>query len=210
MTDERAFLKNFTDTAVINGKMVNASGKLAFDIGANGGYVAKLLARCFDSVVAVEPCAESYAYLIPRCPVPNLTTLNIAVSDHVGTVTLGVKKFTETIGELFTGDSLEEWGPDVDKREVPCTTLDELAKEYGYPDFVKIDTEGHEALIIDGAHEVFSRKPKFIIEVHDERWGKHIQEAFDLMGVSYKIVRHNLYPVGEYNYLNHYWMVEKL
>lgn len=207
MTD--GYLHHFTDTAVVNGMMVNASGKLAFDIGANGGYVAKLFARCFDQVVACEPCIESYEHMIPRCPIPNLTTLNVAVSDHVGTVTLGVKAFTETIGELFTGDSLEEWGPDIDKREVHCTTLDELAKEYGYPDFVKIDTEGHEALIIDGGYNVFYQHPKFIIEVHAEAWGKHIQDTFDTMGVGYRIIRHNLYPVGEYNYLNHYWMVDK-
>lgn len=209
MTDDRTYLKHFTDTTVVNGLMVNASGRIAFDIGANGGYVAKLLARAFDKVVAVEPCWESYQYLTPRCPMPGLVPLNVAVSDHIGTLTLGVKKFTETIGELFTGDSLEEWGPDFETRDVPCTTLDELAKVHGYPDFVKIDTEGHEALIVDGGYNVFVQNPKFIIEIHDERWGKHIQERFDEMHLGYKIIRHNLYPVGEYNYLNHYWMVNR-
>lgn len=204
----RNFIEAFTDTKEINARMLQTKGKLAFDVGANGGYVAKTLARAFDKVIAIEPAIESYTHLIPRCPIPNLICLNIAVSDHVGSVTLGMKSWTDTHGELFTGNSLEPWGPDLDEREVPCTTLDTLALEHGYPDFIKIDTEGHEAYIVDGAHRCFDRHPAFIIEIHDAKWGDYIGAYFDTARISYREVRHHAYSLDEPDYTNHYWMVD--
>jgi FkbM family methyltransferase len=190
--------------------MVLASGKLAFDIGANGGYVAKVLSRAFDKVVACEPAIESYQRLVPRCPVPNLECLNIAVSDHVGEVELGTKSWTESHGELFTGDSLADvWGPDTGRRMVECTTLDELVTIYGIPDFVKIDTEGHERCIVDGGMSVWKSHPQFIIEIHSEANGEYISGVLGDVGLKWDISRHESYKVGSYNYLNHYWMVSK-
>lgn len=202
-----SYIAAFTDAAQVNQMMVLASGKLAFDVGANGGYVAKLLARAFDKVVAMEPCIESFEHLIPRCPVKNLICLNVAVSDHEGVVELGVKSWTESHGELFTGDSLDLWGPDVERRQVECTTLDALAGHYGYPDFVKIDTEGHERHIIDGAHQVFSRRLNFIIEIHSEENGEYIKQFFNTMRIKFDVHRHQAYEVDSYNYFNHYWLV---
>jgi hypothetical protein len=116
------------------------------------------------------------------------------------------------MGELVTGDWEEVWGPGSETRTVPCTTLDTLAGQYGYPDFVKIDTEGHESLIIDGAHKVFSRHPKFIIEIHDLQWGEQIGDYFDEIRLRYDVIRHVSYVDnldGSKNYHNHYWMVNK-
>jgi FkbM family methyltransferase len=40
-----------------------------------------------------------------------------------------------------------EWN---DELEVPMRTLDELIREYGVPDFCKIDVEGYEFGVIQG------------------------------------------------------------
>lgn len=204
-----SWIEAFTDAREVNRLMVTIGGKLAFDIGANGGYVAKLLTRTFDQVVAVEPCIESFEHLVPRCPIDNLTCLNMAVSDHIGSVELGVKSWTESHGELFTGDSLELWGPDFDRRTVPCTTLDHLAKKYGYPDFVKIDTEGHESKIVDGAHDVFYQAPRFSIEIHSIENGEYIKEFLAGHHLEYTTYRHSEYQPGDDNDLNHYWLVRE-
>lgn len=204
-----SWIEAFTDAREVNQLMVRIAGKLAFDIGANGGYVAKLLTRTFDQVVAVEPAIESYEHLIPRCPIDNLTCLNMAVSDHIGQVELGIKSWTESHGELFTGDSLELWGPDSGRRTVPCTTLDHLAKTYGFPDFVKIDTEGHEAKIIDGAHDVFYQAPRFSIEIHSIENGEHVKVFLAKHHLDYTIVHHSEYTPGSDYDLNHYWLVRE-
>lgn len=46
-------------------------------------------------------------------------------------------------------------------------TLDEAAKKYFMPDFIKIDVEGAEAMVLGGAGRILSQhKPSLIVEMH--------------------------------------------
>jgi hypothetical protein len=48
-----------------------------------------------------------------------------------------------------------------------AVTLDEAAREYFVPDFIKMDIEGGEADALEGARNILtSRKPSLIVEVH--------------------------------------------
>jgi FkbM family methyltransferase len=202
-----------TDPLEVFDYLLQQHGKLAFDIGANGGFLAENLCRSFDNVVACEPAVESYDHLHSRWGIQNLLPLNVAVSDHVGEVTLGVKKLTNQWGELFTGDSLAHWGPDFDTRTVECTTLDALASQFGFPDFVKIDVEGHEVNVVNGGHKVFSQLPHYCIEIHGTEHGDAIQEFLVAKDLSFRVIRHDGYLQeklpeqfkGDYD--RHYWIV---
>ena len=196
-----------SDTPEVYRLLQAASGKLCFDIGANGGFLAEQFSHNFDMVVAVVPCQESYQHLHALWHIGNLIPIRKAVSDHEGTVTLGVKKYTHSLGELFTGDTLSHWGPNQDTRTVACTTLDALAAEYGYPDFVKIDTEGHEWYIMQGGKEVFNKTPQFVIEVHSAENGEHIQDYLLSIFQPFRIVRHIGYNEDHPDYYQHYWIV---
>jgi len=67
----------------------------------------------------------------------------------------------------------EKANPNMPAQEVPVTTLDHYWSEasLSHVDFIKIDTEGYEAFIIDGFFNTLrnlNRKPVFVIELG---WG---------------------------------------
>lgn len=139
-------------------------GNLAFDIGANIGQAAKVLAVGYKTVIAFEPCQESFVALNAECPF-NVIRRNIAISDHIGSVELDEMSYSISTGQLTTGSGLS-WGVPVGKRKVSCTTLNQIAGLYGQPDFIKIDTEGHEVNIVIGGLDTLNKTQRFIIEVH--------------------------------------------
>ena len=202
--EEPAAIEINTDTPEVYEYMLSLKGKLAFDIGANGGYLASKLAKQFTTVVAVEPCDESFWSLETR---KEIIPIHMAISDHEGYVKLGIKGVTKSLGELFTGDSLTFWGSDQGTRDVPCTTLDVLASDYGYPDFIKIDTEGHEGYILEGGHKAFRHHPRFVIEIHDTKYGAKYMAYFREIKLPFRLVRHELYRKSSPNFEHHYWLV---
>lgn len=181
-------------------------GDLAFDIGANGGMVANILAANFESVIAFEPCEESFQQLRNSAR-PNVVPEMVAVSDFDGEVTLLEAEKTMGMGELVTGTSLPmAWGATTGERTVPAITLDAAVETYGIPDFIKIDTEGHELAIVEGGLTFLTdHEPRLLIEVHSEENGKVIREhlAHRLMDE----VRHQAYTPDSYYWTNHYYLV---
>lgn len=183
------------------------AGNLAFDIGANAGWLAALFAEKFSQVVAVEPYPPSHAAMVERAT-ERVHPINAAVSDHGGSVTLSVRTITEGMGELFDLDTeLAGWGKQIATLEVPALTLDQLANLYDIPDFVKVDTEGHEAKVLAGGQEVFAAGPEFLIEVHSEANGRYCQSYLDGFDLPYELIRHNKYNPDGRPWHDHYWLV---
>lgn len=197
-----------SDTQEVWERFPTFSGKLAFDIGANGGRVSQVLAANFDKVIAFEPAAESFEALADL-PEGNIQASPLAVSDHTGAITL-----TETsvamgrFGELVTIDNAPLapiWGDVTGTREIPCATLDHLVETYGTPDFLKIDTEGHEAHVVEGGRGLFeSSSPVLIIEVHSLSAGAKCQEL--LRGYEWIKYEHSAYRPDTFLRANHYWL----
>jgi FkbM family methyltransferase len=181
------------------------SGELAFDIGANRGWLANLFAEQFATVVACEPYPGSYEKMVETAS-PNVKPLNIAVSDVNGEIQLEVREETEELGQLFTpGEELEGWGQVESSISVPALTLDVLSELYGQPDFIKIDTEGHEVLIMDGGLATFAQGPQFLIEVHSRRNGDTVYMILRKLGLDFDVIRHRQVPVPNGNWYDHYW-----
>lgn len=201
------YLPGFSDPATYMARLFATSGKLAFDVGANAGWVSEKLAQRFDQVVAFEPAKESYDVLClmaERCP--NLTPVGAAVSRKSGHVILRETPITEKWGELVTGDSMPDWGPTTGWRDVPAVTLDDCLLVYGAPDLVKIDTEGHEVDVLEGAVETIDvARPQWWIEVHDQDHDPLIRELLD--GYQIEVIRHDGYVSGGTDWARHYYLV---
>jgi FkbM family methyltransferase len=193
-----------SDADVIWEAMTKVSGRLAFDIGANGGLTATMLAERFDTVIAVEPCKESYDALVGYVP-PNVSCFPFAVSDTEGEIKLRETTLTGRFGELFTDDTLP-WGDHVGYREIDCTTLDTMSERLGWPDFLKIDTEGHEVQVLLGGPQTFLRDPAFIIEVHSREKGAEVQRMLEAIGLPFAIHYHQAYREMSPHRLGHYWV----
>ncbi len=172
-------------------------GHLAFNVGANIGQAAHVLAPNFGEVIALEPCQESFDILLVETA-PNVVCLPIAASDHVGVVTLTEMAYAISTGQLTTGEGLA-WGAPVGERDIECTTIDALIGHYGAPDFVNLDTEGHEVMVLQGwtGHHC-----EVLIEVHAAA-----NEALvrNLWGTPLRKLTHDP-SVGEMALNEHFWL----
>ncbi len=160
-----------SDPGVIWEMYPTFGGELAFDVGANGGMVASILAANFSR--AFEPHPDSFLTLSELGP--PVEPQNVALTDHVGTLELRMTEVCAPLGEYVTGDSLP-WGLTTGMATMACSTLDAEVENHGVPDFIKIDPEGHEVKIIEGGKELFaSHLPRLLIEVHAEENGPLIE-----------------------------------
>ena len=148
------------------------SGDIAFDIGANGGHVSNMFAAKFDKVIVVEPAIESFEDLVENCA-PNVTPVQGACAGWDGAITLEVRDNSIRTGQLTApGVSHVGWGDVEGGRTVRAVMLDSLVDEYGLPDVVKIDVEGSELAVLQGAGVTLAqKKTAWLIEVHSSELG---------------------------------------
>lgn len=174
-----------------------AHGLMAFDVGANIGTTAKVLAANFHRVIALEPCQESFDVLLVETP-PNVVPLLLAATDHSGEVELTVTEGSIRTGQLTSGEGLS-WGRAIGARLVPSTTIDDLVVHYGHPDFLKMDVEGHEVEVMQG----WSRPHgDVLIEVHRAEHETPIRELYH--GALRKL--EHAPDVGAFTRANHFWL----
>lgn len=177
------------------------SGDLAFNVGANLGQAAKVLAGNFTRVISYEPCQESYRILADESP-PNVTSILAALSDHEGHVVLTESAYSITTGQLTTGSGLA-WGDKVGERRVVCSTVDAEVELYGPPDLIQVDTEGHEVLVIQGAlRTIEAHHPALLIEIHRKEHEGQIRTLCD--GYSWQVLHYEDRRDAMTNW-DHFW-----
>lgn len=129
--------------------------RLALDIGANVGLWTRDLAASFDRVIAFEPVSDFRACLEKNVPASNLEVKACALGNQDTTIDM-------VIVEGNTGHS--HVNPNtMGTGSVPMYRLDSL--NITGIDLVKIDCEGYEETILQGAQETLCReRPIIIIE----------------------------------------------
>ncbi len=136
------------------------TGAVTADVGANFGPYTYALARRSSRVHAFEPnpvCATA----LRSWRAPNVLVHQVALSDRSGTATLTIP--LDGSVERPTQASIAATG-DGRTVEVATATLDDFGLDR--LDFVKIDVEGHERAVIDGADATLRRcRPLILIEI---------------------------------------------
>lgn len=153
------------------------------DIGANTGYYSYHFSKTFQHVDAFEPVFEA-SKMLRVLQNPNLNIHNIALSNHNGT-----QKFYIPLKDGRTEPGLASLEPrdgDCEVRNVPIKMLDDFGFED--VDLIKIDVEGHELKVLQGAVETIKKcKPVMIIEVEQRHIDFPIQDVFNFItDIGYK------------------------
>jgi FkbM family methyltransferase len=143
-----------------------AQGMTAWDIGANAGFYTLALSRSVGPagrVHAFEPLPENAANVLDHIRLngcDNAALHRLALSDRDGEATFRTN-VSNAMGCLAVDGELR----------VQTRAMDTLigSGELPVPDIVKMDVEGAESLVLEGALKLLSaRKTIWVIALHDE------------------------------------------
>jgi precorrin-6B methylase 2 len=124
-------------------------GSFCFDVGSNNGYYAMALTRLTGvGAVALEFAPDGLERI----------RRNLARNDALGASVRLVEAYVTNV---------------VDPAQ-RATTLDRVSEELGTPDLLKIDVEGAELTVLQGAeHLLARRRPHVVLETH----GREVEAA---------------------------------
>lgn len=145
-----------------------SEGQIAIDIGANIGWFTLLMSK------RVEPLGHVYAYEpepsfrerlqrhIHINYINNVSVLSDALGDYEGPAYC-----SKNVGPYFSSATTEPYAPKDGSvaTEVDCVRLDDVWTQTELH-LMKIDVDGYEARILEGAKNVISRfSPKIAMEI---------------------------------------------
>ena len=161
-------------------KLVNP-GDIVLDIGGNVGLHTVLLSGLVDDgrVIAFEPVEALADKLSANCAfnrTKNVTLVNSALGEEAGTAeiqvslgTPGMEGTNSMIASVHVVNHPERYQP----QTISVNRLDDIAEELDISeriDFIKIDTEGFEPMVIRGGMETLRKtRPAMLIEAHSNR-----------------------------------------
>jgi FkbM family methyltransferase len=135
------------------------------DVGANAGQYGQLLRHegFAGRIVSLEPVADAYAQLRGRADADGKwTALRLAASDTDGEVVLHVTEDSRSTSVLARNERFPDtpgWAPRADER-APARRLDGLLGELlapGERPYLKLDVQGYERQVVEGAGEELRR-----------------------------------------------------
>lgn len=145
-------------------------GGVFWDVGAHAGYSSLVAARAVGSegrVHAFEPLPENVNRLertFAANGLENVTVHPIALAAAAGLLALHVDANTR-MGTLTSTSH----GHADRTIEIPCSTLDAMCSSIGAPSLIKIDVEGAELGVLEGALALLAERhpPQLILELHE-------------------------------------------
>ncbi len=157
------------------------SGDIVLDIGANVGLHTTLLAGLVGPgrVIAFEPVEEMAEKLSANCAlnrVTNVTLCPFALGAENGEAEIQVNMGDpgmEGTNSMISSVHVTNRPDHYEQRSIQVKRLDEIATDLDIRDqidFIKIDTEGFEPMVINGGLETIRRtRPTMLVEAHSNR-----------------------------------------
>lgn len=145
-----------------------------FDIGAHAGiwsvYASKVMGKD-GKIFSFEP-SQAFSLLEGNVKtLPSVTPFRMGLGDANAEMTFygqGIASHGSLVAAVT--EINKAWFPDtaVKPMQVAIRRLDDICRERSvYPDFIKLDVEGYEMKVFQGAREVITRaRPYWIVEVH--------------------------------------------
>lgn len=155
---------------------------VCYDLGASIGYLSLLMATRTNQVFAFEPAPHAQAEIRKHLAANNLSNVTIIpspVSDCERTV-----EFSLT--DNAYGSRITTTATDWPSLKLKTITLDDFITTHPFPDFLKMDVEGEEGRVFEGARSILKeRKTIFCCELHSTEAAQHVERI--LHEFNYKI-----------------------
>lgn len=204
---------------------IKSPNPVLFDVGANVGEYANLLGDVFGPearIYAFEPSTPTWKVLKTKLTHSNIEAVNLGLSHAIEDVKLyrsqelsslasvyprqfqdGTQVGQTPVGQTPVGQTRSDQ-PLAAHEMVSLTTLDRFCAERGisFIDFLKIDVEGHEIKVFEGAADMLARRAIRFIQF--EFGGTNIdsrvflRDFLNLLSPDYRIYRvvtDGVYPV---------------
>jgi len=146
-------------------------GDRVLDVGANFGVFTKFFSEAVGptgQVFSFEPIPTTFRTLskaVERYKLTNVRAMNVAVSDRNRVATMQIPRLSEGGDNLYEAEITATPNAGWRTFEVKTITLDSL--NLPRVDFIKIDVEGHEVEVLNGACNLLMRhRPALLIEVN--------------------------------------------
>lgn len=176
----------------------------AIDVGANDGSYVHYLRRHAHKVVAFEPMPVLASALRKKFPGGEVVIEQVALSDRADTVELHMPVVDGIVVTGCSTISTDASGtyPATQAIKVSIDRLDAAYK--GRAGFIKIDVEGHEQAVLDGALQTIRRcRPRVLVEIDDRLSPGGLARArtyFDSLGYTGHYVRKGkLEPISTFS-----------
>ncbi len=219
---KRAIAKNYEKELYIVDHFKDKS-KDAIDVGVYRGVYSYKLSKEFNQIHSFEPNPLLYPYLNRYLTkiIPNMTLYNYALSNKNELTNLkipyrGKSIFKNNFEEIYKlgcatiheTNNFEKFN----NYEVECKKLDDVIKDKEIS-FIKIDVEGHELSVIEGANNIINKyKPTLLVEIEEKHTKKPVLNTINkIKKFGYKvyffknnqikeIIEHNI-PDEERNFI---------
>jgi FkbM family methyltransferase len=147
-----------------------------YDVGAYVGITALLMGRALGPggrLLAFEPSPQAAGIIRENADLNGLAESITVVNGFAGARPGALVEFYDSgpcvYNSAIAGRSALRGGPSIRPTLVPTVTLDEAAAVTGTaPEFVKIDVEGAELGVLDGAPRILREaRPTILLELHE-------------------------------------------
>jgi FkbM family methyltransferase len=152
--------------------------RISIDVGANLGLYTRRLARLSRQVVAFEPWKKN-ADILRRTSARNVVVHEVALSDRSGVAALRIPCAGDQLAHGLASIEPQAIHKDaVRSLTVPVRRLDAMIQsDVG---FVKIDVEGHELSVLNGAQGIVDGcRPVFLVEVENRHRADATRSVFE-------------------------------
>lgn len=163
-----------------------------YDLGASNGIFALYAAKRGLSVLAIEPDPSNYFLLswnayLNRAPDTSIAAFNVAVSDQFAAGKLFIRNMELGAHEKIVSNpqavSGETFVPD-HIHPIQMVHFDKWIELFGLPkpEYIKIDVDGHEIHVIQGALQSLRHCKQVFVEIENAKFEK-INEMFEALGL---------------------------
>ena len=131
-----------------------------FDVGCNAGSFIKMLEHY--GIEDTVHCFEPHPVLAKtvKNKYSNVKMNEICLSNYNGMTQIYIPTWSVGLSSMIRRPVFDTLGQDINCLTVPCKTIDTYCEEnkMDHIDFIKIDVEGAEKMVLEGAHKLLSSK----------------------------------------------------